>query len=366
MEKRDFTIKQEIGVDNLGPAQRHLDNVSEEYFEAINKCDDNEFLSFKRKLEPIYKFSTNPRSIVSVGVGGGLELRVLADLFKDSDTRIIGIDLSQKAIKKAGKYLVEHKIKASLVQSSAIQMPFKYDNCEIGGIVLSAVMHEVYSYVDEGKSVWKKAVLESVTTLSDNGILLLRDFAGPSINDFVEVSFLNEKVRGFYNYFRQRFRTFKTWDDDDAEKMKDKRLSFDDYPPLPEEETFLRLPFGLVAEMVLHFKNYNSDLKSGLIKAYSNSWKEIDERYLIPDPDLESINIMDPEKYKEKVLECSNQKLRLQGYKLECLAMNVVDRPETNEELKKYFSIKHETHGQDALFKQITSKMELVFKKSKI
>ncbi len=360
--------KQQVG--GIAAAKHHLDSVSEHYFDAINKCDEEEFLSFKRKLEPIARFSKNPHTIVSVGVGGGLELRVLADIFKgDKETRIIGVDLSEKAIDRAGRYLAQHNVQASLVQSSAIQMPFKYHNSEINGIVLSAVMHEIYSYVEDGKDSWKKAIEESVSTLSQEGILLLRDFAAPKITDDVKLSFLDDEVKVFYNYFRRRFRTFKTWNKEESQRIKDKRTpESSDYPPVSENDLSVVLPFGLVAEFVLHYKNYSSDYAAGSITPFPNSWKEIDERYLIPSPesvDVVGRNPMSPAEYQGKVIECANKKLEKQGYKLECVLSRVETRPRVKENLKKHFSISHETQDQDVLFEEITSKMELVFKKSK-
>lgn len=248
-------------------------------------------------------------------------------------------------------------------------MPFKYNNTEINGIVLSAIMHEVYSYVEDGKASWKKAVEESASTLSQEGVLLLRDFAAPKITGDVTLSFLDEEVKEFYNYFRKRFRTFKTWNKNESEKIKDKRISdSNDYPPVSENGLSVVLPFGLVAEFVLHYKNYNADYAAGSIDPFSDFWKEIDERYLIPSPEsIDGVqnNPMPPTEYQEKVIECANIKLEKQGYKLECVLSRVETRPEVNKNLKKYFSISHETYNQDILFEEITSKMELVFKKSK-
>ncbi len=75
-------LKMTEGV-NLVPVKRHLDSVPDSYFELINKGDEMEFISFMKKLEPLKMFVKNPRLVVSVGVGGGLELRVLSELFKD-------------------------------------------------------------------------------------------------------------------------------------------------------------------------------------------------------------------------------------------------------------------------------------------
>ena len=168
-------------------------------------------------------------------------------------------------------------------------MPFKYENKKIDAIVMSAVLHEVYSYVEDGKNVWEKAILEAFSTLAEGGVLLIRDFAAPAINEQVEISFLNDDVKNFYNYFRINFRTFKTWDRNESEKIRDKRVSvLEDFPEILENQNSTNLSFGFAAEMMLHYKNYLADLNSGAISSFPDSWKEIDERYFIPDSRLES------------------------------------------------------------------------------
>lgn len=353
---------------NIESARQHLDNVSDQYFEAINKYTEQEFLNFVKKLEPLSEFMQSPRSVVSIGVGGGIELRVLYELFKEKNTEIIGVDLSRKAIASAQNYLKEHNTQVSLIQSSAVEMPFKYNNTHIDGIVLSAVMHEIYSYVEDGKTAWIKAVQEASRVLSDGGVLLLRDFAGPETNDNdeVEILFLNQESKDFYNYFIERFRTFDNWSGDEVKKMKDKRNKHDNYPLLSENQMSVTLPFGIAAELMLHCRNYVSDFKNGIINVFPNDWKEIDERYFVPDPDTEVFSLMSSEKYKEKVLLHANNKLKQDGYKLECLRSKIIARPDTVNEIKKYFSVKHKNKTQEELLGQITSKMELVFKKQLI
>lgn len=350
---------------NIESAKQHLDNVPDQYFEMINENTEAEFQSFIKKLEPIRRFLQNPTLVMSVGVGGGLELRSLAELFKgDENTKIIGLDLSKKALDTAKKYLDKYGVHALLVQSGAVNMPFKQNNTHVNGIVLSAIMHEIYSYVEDGKSAWKKAVQEASITLSENGILLLRDFAAPETNDIIEVSFLNQDVEDFYEYFRTRFRTFKTWSATEVDKMKDKRTTLDDYPQLGKSKKGVTLPFSLAAELMLHYRNYVAGLKNGVITGFSDSWKEVDEQYLIPDPD--SSIIMNPKHYKDKVLQCANDRLAKDYYRLECVMLEVVGRPETANEMRKYFSLKHEKLSQEELFKQATSKMESAFKKVKL
>ena len=362
-EQKEIQKEKSIATES---ARQHLDGVPDQYFEAINRYSEEEFQGFVKKLEPMRMFLKDPQSIASVGVGGGLELRVLHELFKDKNTKIIGIDLSRKALEVAREYLDKNNIEASLVQSGAVELPFKPNNTYINGMVLSAIIHEIYSYVHDGKFAWRKAIEEVSNTLSEDGVLLVRDFAAPKTNDLVELSFLNQETKDFYKYFRERFRTFKTWNDDEIKKIVYKRVTLDDYPLLLEDSVSVVLPFCMASELMLHYKNYVADLKNGAIVGFPDNWKEIDERYLIPDPESVALNVMDPEKYKDRILQCANDTLNTQGYKLECMLSETTNRLDTANELKKYFSIRHENLDQEELLRQATSKMELVFKKTKL
>ena len=106
MEKFNLEQKEKLKEDciNVESARQHLDSVPNQYFEATNKFTEEEFQSFVKKLEPICRFLQNPNYVASVGVGGGLELRVLFELFKGKNTKIIGVDLSRKALEATREY----------------------------------------------------------------------------------------------------------------------------------------------------------------------------------------------------------------------------------------------------------------------
>lgn len=99
-------VKQEGHLIDIESAREHLDSVPDQYFEMINENTEKEFRSFIKKLEPISRFLQNPNLVASVGVGGGLELRALSELFKNGNTKIIGVDLSKKALDTTQKYLI--------------------------------------------------------------------------------------------------------------------------------------------------------------------------------------------------------------------------------------------------------------------
>ena len=228
---------------NINPAKDHLNRVPDQYFNAINNCTENEYKRTMGKLSPIRDFLTDPSSIASVGVGGGLEVRVLADLFKDKKIMIVGVDLCDNALRIASKYLSENNVQAQLIKGSAVYLPLK----NVDGIVLSAIMHEIYSYVQDGRFAWMKALKSAANSLSDNGIILLRDFAAPDEKGDIRLSFLTEDSRRFYKYFRNNFRFFSSWQQDDVKCFNDKRIDNNDHPDIKDDEGSVVIPFGQAA-----------------------------------------------------------------------------------------------------------------------
>ncbi len=344
--------KKVIDVEN---ARDHLNNAPEEYFTAINECIREEYESTIKKLRPIKANLANPRLVASIGVGGGLEVRVLSELFNDKETMILGVDLSDKALRIARNYLNKNNIEAHLIQSSAVHLPFEKN--KIDGIVFSAILHEIYSYVEDGKFAWKKAIQEATTSLSPNGVLLLRDFASPFEKGDIRLSFLTDESKRFYSYFINNFRNFTSWTQTELISFIDKRVGNKDYPKINSGNDSIKIPFDKAAEMILHFKTHQSDIENNCVKPFSDGWKEIDERYLPFNPNQESDKTMDINEYVNEVIICS-------GNKLACINSELSPRPEVAKYFMKHFGITKEGMGNPRkLYEQIPAKMELVFKK---
>lgn len=351
MIEKPNIIKEKIV--NVDPAKDHLNRAPDQYFNSINNCTENEYKRTLEKLRPIKDFMPNPSSIVSVGVGGGLEVRVLAELFKDNDSLIVGVDLCDNALRIASKYLRDNNVQASLVKASAVYLPLH----NVDGIVLSAIMHEIYSYVQDGKYAWMKALKSAVSSLSDGGVILLRDFAAPEEKGNVKLSFLTEDSKKFYKYFVSNFRFFSNWQQNDVKNFNDKRTDSNDYPNLDDNADLVEIPFGLAAEMMLHFKTYQADIENNCTTPYNKDWKEIDERYLPFNPrgNCETMTI---DEYINEIIFCCDEELK-------CVKRDLSQRPDVARYFMKHFGIKKGAMDALHLFEQVPAKMELVFKKVK-
>ncbi len=304
----------------------------------------------------------NPKYVTSIGVGGGLEIEVISNLLKGKNTKIIGLDLSDNALRATKEYLEIKKIDAHLIQSSAVYLPFRKEGLQIDGIVLSAIMHEIYSYVEDGKAAWKKAIQEAAESLSLEGKLLLRDFAAPDLKEDIDLKFLSGEALDFYNYYCKRFRVFSTWDKNEAEKIRDRRLDVRDYPEI--NQGMSRISADKAAEMMLHFNLYQINIIGGHIAPYEEKWKEIDERYLPFNPNKKENISMNINEYVKEVIECASEVLEKNNQELICLKSEKSKRPKVSENLKKHFALPIETEvKKNNYFEQVPSKMELLFTK---
>ncbi len=351
---------------NVEPARSHLNGVSDGYFDAIGGTLEEA----KRKLLPLKDALPNPRCVVSVGVGNGKELHALAETFESS--KIIGLDLSSKALDAAKRYLSDKTVngktvKAELIESSAVTMSASSLRREprIDGFIFSAIMHEIYSYVEDGKKAWKRAIEEAVTMLAVDGCILLRDFAAPEPKKTVAITCKTDEAKAFYQYFRERFRTFEFWDADVRNHLLDKRSgNEEDYPPVMESEGSLYLPLDKAAELLLHFRNYERDKASPSFISFDLRWKEIDERYLPFDPGSTTNTTMPLDTYVERVITVANEKLKPVRQRLILEQKTLGPRAEAVTFLRDHFALEtKDGTDSDDLFQQIPQKMELVFRK---
>lgn len=350
---------------SVNAARNHLNASPEKYFEIINGSDPEDLVEYIGKMQPLVAYLPNPGRVISVGVGGGLELHALRKLYPNTQTEVVGLDLSDKAIQVTSAYLKAHHVIGELIQGNAIDMPFAKEEKLADGIVLSSILHEVYSYVPDGKAAWKEAIANAARNLSNNGILLLRDFANPVIDGNVRISFLSNYAREFYQYFRQRYRTFQNWEEKDRNIMCNEHITEDDFPEILSTDESVTLPFDKASEMMLHFRNYADHINKNLIKIADPAWKEADETYLVPDPDSHTFQSMPPDVYCARVLQAANDALRDSDTEIICMSSQVSPRPNTAKFLMLHFELEETDVDSYVLFQQIPSKMELVFKKIK-
>lgn len=351
-------------------AKEYLNKTTHiEYYKKINMGTPESFITTKTKLEKIKPFFKNPpKKVVSIGVGAGEELQAAASVFNRAS--ISGIDLVDGALKLARENLDKYGLKAALIQASGTKLPFAKESVDV--VIESATLHEIYSYMPNGKFAWKRAIQEVANCLAEDGVFLLRDFSAPSSEIIVTLSIRQDSQMAefetkFYNYFRQYYRVFESWNEDGANKIEEKRTSSEpDYPELDSGTWKVKLTFDRAAEFLLHYRNFYEDHRNELVEFRDAKWKEINETYLPPNPDKKGFTSMPKEEYIGTVLEVANTSLAASPYKIVCVKDDASSREETAKFLMDGFSLTvtdDDTKTEEQLFYQITEKMELIFKK---
>jgi hypothetical protein len=223
-------------------------------------------------------------------------------------------------------------------------------------------MHEIYSYIPDGKQAWRQAVREVATKLAENGAFLLRDFAAPDVRCVITMHIASNVARRFYEYFREHYRVFASQRKEDVAAFIEKRAPNDnDYPPVYKETGVVQLLYARAAEVILHFHNFYRDgIKLGNI-----DWKEINESYLPPHPSHNPAMAMSKQEYIEAVLAEGNKALANTPYTFICVQDASSERPETSKLLAEHFSLQlpESEMTSEQLVNGVTKKMELVFKK---
>lgn len=345
--------------------KKYLDKTSNSgCYEETNLGSPEQLTAAKKKLLPILEFHDDPKTIVSIGVGSGAELLALSELFDSKSIDIMGLDLSSVVIENAIHRIEKYGLASKFVLGSAINLPFK--NCSIDVIIESALLHEIYSYVPNGKKAWKKAITDVADTLSENGILLLRDFSTPTEKS-MKLEFKSEFSKRFYKYFVDYYRVFQQWDGESSKIIDRRNYNSKDYPVLELTSNHVYLDLPKIAEFMLHFRNFFEDYSHGITTFMDKGWKEINETYLVPRPDGEGIVPMSREEYVRTVIATANAELANKGYELICLQNKLSERQDTAEFLREHFTLRDSDVGNidEDTFIEITDKMEVVFKKIK-
>ena len=331
-------------------------------YEETNIGSPESIMSAEEKINQLQKFIKKPRDIVSIGVGSGAELIALINLYKSTDIHIYGMDLSQKAINNVKLTLEERGLNASLILGSAIEKHFPNDSIDV--FVESSLLHEIYSYVSEGKKAWKKAIEVISEQLAEGGIFLLRDFSSPESDKCVELTLTTDISIEFYRYFKKSYKRFEGWNKSDVDNIRDiEEIRYNEYPESVGNKIILNL--SKAAEFLLHFKNFYQDYTNNTATLNDPKWKEINETYYIPNPYKQDFVPMPITEYVDAVLKTANDCLLDTPYKLICVQKETSQRIKTAEFLKNHFCLKaiNTQTSEQELFNETTAKMELVFKK---
>ncbi len=283
-------------------ARTYLERTTSSSYLASILSTPESLITTKSKLSPFTSGLLNPRRVVSVGVGSGEELQGLSELLPPG-VALYGLDLSPSALAFCREYLGKYDLKPNLVEGSAIDMPFRSNS--VDGVVMSAILHEIYSYVASGKEAWKRGIRGVATILDEQGSFLLRDFESPKDGDStVELQLRTDFSKDFYKYFRKYFRTFTAWPGQEVDEIEHRRTAEDsDFPQLLPDQDLIKLRLSDTAELALHFRNFYNDFSHGQTNFEDAGWKEINETYFVPDPNNSSITTMDKSRYIQAVIE---------------------------------------------------------------
>lgn len=347
--------------------QNQLDRVPAEYFEAIGSSAPEEIISFRRKMKPLVEVLPFPKSIATIGVGSGIELQALSQLYSDSNPVFYGIDVSGKAITAARRHL-------ELSQTNLEQIKFVHKNAaapdgvgleNVDAFILSSVLHEIFSYTKDGRGTIENSLSNIFTSLQPEGLLFIRDFASPIRNETVNLHFKNEAAADFYRYFSRNFRRFMSWEDGDREIMQTAKRPFHDYPIPANGSNIVALDSMQAAEMMLHFRNYIDHINRGMIQPGDVDWKELDEVYILPNIKSEA-NVLGglvSEDIPQLLIDYAKQK----GVELELEHYQRTFRPQTASYLSEHFGVSKEGDlNQDntrAFLLNATSKFEVICRK---
>lgn len=316
----------------------------------------------RRKYESILSFASNPKRVVCIGVGGWEELFVLSSFF-GTDTVICGLDLSNKMAEWAKGNLAKHGIGSEIILGSAAKMPFADSSVDV--FVASAVFHEIYSYAYDGNAALRDVLGEISRKLSDEGILLLRDFfcADPRVH--VELHLKTPLSRKFYDYFHTQYRVFSELKESVTGKMNGIRSGSDEDYPCPNGSDGITIPFRCAAEVLLHFKNFYEDYTNHAMIPFDPAWKEINETYLVPDPYCEDADKASEEESLAFLLRGLNDRVTA-DHEVVCGQSKVSARPEHAALMAEHFSLCDVNGPESKSYESIlkaTERKEFIFKK---
>lgn len=343
---------------NSADIQRYIDTDGLSYLNGINGTTLASLRTRAAEISGLKNHLPNPTRIVSIGVGQGEELHAIDFLYRGMP-RIVGIDLSKLALAEARKRTKNNNLPVDLLMGNATSLPL--DENSVDGVLLSSLMHEVYSYSPNGKTAWDNAIRESTRVIREDGCFLLRESAAPNLEGEILVQLRTDLAREFYQYFGGEYRKFNGWDD-----LRGKFSSNMPAFPLLTSD-ILKLSIGQAAELLFHFVNFEMGYPDDEILG-NLRWKELNETYYTPK------GLMDPEpmrtdQYIAEVIRQGNIQLSGTDLQLICAEKSFSVRSRMETPLSKHFylallgSNRISPEENSVLLKYFINKMELVFRK---
>lgn len=351
----------ELPLSNFTDIQRYIETPGLGYLNGINGTSPESLTRRAAEIARVRDHLPTPEVVISVGVGQGEELHAIHLLYGGAVRKIIGVDISQLALEAAKKRALNNHLPVEFILGSVTDLPLLDES--VDGVVLSSLLHEVYSYSPDGKETWNKAVQESTRVTRKNGCILVRDSAAPNITGGIRIKPKTDLAREFYDYFRKEYRAFKGWDN-----LRGKFTSNIPALPILGTDNILTLTTGQAAEVLFHFVNFELGYPNDQEFIGNQRWKDLNEVYYIPNSYNPSEPMRTPE-YVAEVIAQGNTALAGTEFELICAEMVYSVRPRMFKPLSEHFflalpdSSEFSPHASDKLLKHFINKMELVFKK---
>jgi ubiquinone/menaquinone biosynthesis C-methylase UbiE len=331
-----------------------LAHSDEAYFGAIRSSQ-----TYLSKLYRLKEYLPEAGTIVSLGMAGGGDLCTLDGMYGE-ETRLIGIDISPVALELARRATSAAGVKADFIERNATRLDIP--NGSVDGFILFAILHEVYSYAEDGKSAFVKAIEESFRKTSRNGCIFISDFAGPKIKGQASLKPRSDEATQFIDYFLHNFRKFNDTEQPLANNDRHRMNSS------TWEGDVLHSDTALVSEVLWHFKHFRKNVGNFTFDKEPQGWKEINEVYLPPNPFDSEDRSMSIDDYAAAVLRiCHNAEISGE-VPLRCVSAALTpQRQDTIDMLDEHFSVTldDETTSR-ALIAECTNWMDLIFKKEEI
>lgn len=348
--------------------RRHLNTGGITYLNKINGVTAG---SLSRSTEEISYFPLYlpiPRTILSIGVGQGEELHSLHQLY-GSGVKIVGLDLSDLTLLQAGKRAAAQQFQADLVLGNASQLPFRKEL--LSGVVLSSLLHEIYSYNPNGHESWSQTIREAGRVLEESGCLFIRDFAALSSHNPASINFKTNLGLDFYEYFRGEFRAFNSWDPNYRRNFATQRAVDIEHLPAVDSSRTVTLSSRYSAEFIFHFYTFWKGYINNPTRRIDNiNWKEINEAYFMPVKDNPSLAVS-TEAYVANVLDTSNDEFEGSDFRLTYVGHGISTRVGMREIVEDNFDIiflgSEPKDYKDVPLNEdpFMQKMELIFKKER-
>lgn len=348
-------------MSELNPGHEYLlACTNEEYFNTIRPSE-----SYLSKLNKLKDHLLEARAIASLGMAGGEDLCTLAKIY-DEKTRLIGIDISPVALELARRTTLAAGLRADFIEGDTTKLDIPDQS--IDGFVLSAMLHEVYSYAENGKDAFAMTIEETYRKTSEGGCIFISDFAAPRIEGQASLQPKSKEAEQFIDYFVNNFRKFN-----DVEQHTKKPFVTYDRPYMSHGswvDGCLRSNPAFVSEVLWHFKhyrkNFNDDFTFGNA---SQVWKEINEVYLPSNPFVSGYKSMPIDDYVNTVIQiCQNAEIS-RDVPLICMSAVLTSQgPDAIDMLDGHFSVVLDDHEATSrsLITECTNWMDLIFKKEPI